>query len=150
MNNDDNQEKAQREESLAGGPVSAGASNTEVSGNDDSSTDFDEGNASTKQGKSADYDKLVQSNASGTTLGSDMVTGQGPGSPGGGSLPTESPDDSTRGGMNTSSDTVSGGSSSAGGVTGQGKDVDRGSSADTDLDATSNTEDEETHQSTDA
>ncbi len=148
MDNDDIQEKAQREESLAGGPVSAGASNTEVSGNDDSATDFDE--SSTKGGKSADYDKLIQSNASGTTLGSNMATGQGPGSPGGGSLPTESPDDSTRGGINTSSDTVSGGSSSAGGIAGQGNDVDRGSSADTDLDATTNTEDEETHQSTNA
>ncbi len=76
-----------------------------------------------------------------------MATGQGPGTPGGGALPTENANDSTRGGINTSSSTVSAGSSSAGRVAGEGANPDRGSMSDAGMNSTSNTHDEITHNS---
>lgn len=147
MTNTDNQDQARREEMIAGGPVSAGASNIRAPVNGEQSVPSNTENTSLTQGGTADYNKLIQSNASGTTLGSGMATGQGPGTPGGGALPTESADDSTRGGMNTSSSTVSAGSSSAGRVLGEGANPDRGSMSDTSMNATTNTHDEITHKS---
>ncbi len=63
MTNTDTQDQARREESLAGGPVSAGASNTSASMNGEPSASSTIGNTSSTQGGTADYNKLIQSGA---------------------------------------------------------------------------------------
>jgi len=150
MANEDNQDQARREEMIAGGPVSAGASNTSTPVNEKQSASSNTENTSSTQGGTSDYNKLVQTNASGTTLGSGMATGQGAGTVGGGALPEENANNRTRGGMNTSNSTVSAGSSSAGRVLGEGANPGRGSMQDTNVDSTTNTHDEMTQNSTEA
>jgi hypothetical protein len=121
--------------------VSAGASNKDAE-------KFNQNNShittnSQGQNTSTSYDKLIGSEASGTTQGSGMANDQTVSSPAGGALPNGSigGSDSPRGGINTSNSTVSGASSSAGAVAGMGSHHDRGAMTDTGADATTNTED---------
>ena len=136
MNTDQNANS--RETSIAGGPVSAGASNSELD-------EFNKNNApiTTNKQSTADYDKLIGSAASGTTQGSGMANDQTVTSPGGSSLPNGSNtgSDSPRGGRNTSNSTVGAGNSSPGAVASIGSHTDRGAMTDTGADATTNTAD---------
>ena len=138
MNTDQNQYK--REDEMANGPVSAGASNKDAK-------KFNENNqqlTGDKRSDSGNYNKMDQNEASGPMQGTGMANDQIIATPGGGTLPTKNSSggsDTSRGGRNTSNSTVSGGSSSAGAVAGLGEHRDRGAMTDVEDDATSNTAD---------
>ena len=136
---EEQEQQCYREETMmAGGPVSRGASNKEAPYEDKIKVN--------KQSQQKDqppvYNKLLHAEASGPVAGTGMANDRRMGTPGGGTLPTEEATDSTRGGINTSNDTVSAGNSSAGRVTGQGLPTDRGSVTDPNLDATTDTIDQ--------
>ena len=134
MNTDQN--KYVQEDEMANGPVSAGASNKDAPMyNNNQKTHTGDQNES--------YNKMIGNEASGPMQGTGMANDQVVGSPGGGTLPSSKSDasDAPRGGRNTSSSTVSGGSSSAGAVAGLGEHRDRGAMTDVEDDATSNTAD---------
>lgn len=133
--NSDSQEQARQETMMAGGPVSAGASNKSAPMNENSSQD-------TQGDNDKSYEKLDRSDVSTPSQGSGMATGQSIGSPGGGTLP--SPTDpqaggSSRGGVASSDSTVSAGGSAAGRITGGGLNTDRGSNTTTGMDMTTDT-----------
>ncbi len=142
MANNPNQDQYSEENEMAGEPVSRGASNKSAPMNDESpgTSRVD----SDKDRQKEPYNKLIRSKPSTTTQGDGMATNQNVGSPGGGSLPSGGPMGSGNppGGMNTSNSTAGAGGSSAGAVAGAGSYTDRGKMADTDMDATTNTEDE--------
>jgi hypothetical protein len=136
------QERYRQEDLMADGPVSRGASNKEAPMyTDDQTADT----AKTKKGTHEDrpdYNKMIQSDTSGPREGSGMPTDQSLATPGGGTLPTAANSGTPRGGMNTSSDTVSGGGTSVGSIVGAGSHRERGASPITEMDATRNTADE--------
>jgi hypothetical protein len=137
------QQRYRQEDMMANGPVSRGASNKDAPMYTDEQTKASEGNETpSNQSKQPDYNKMEQSEASGPMEGTGMGTDQKLATPGGGTLPTAVNSGTPRGGMNTSSDTVSGGGTSPGSVVGGGLHRDRGSSPITDMDATRNVEDE--------
>jgi hypothetical protein len=139
-----NQEQRYRQEDLmANGPVSRGASNEDAPMyTDEQTVNAARSNKGTQQKDQPDYNKMVQSDTSGPMEGSGMPTDQSLATPGGGTLPTAANSGTPRGGMNTSSDTVSGGGTTAGSIAGGGSHRERGSSPITDIDATRNTADE--------
>jgi hypothetical protein len=137
------QDQYREEDSMAAGPVSRGASNKSAPMNTNSPTSSTT-DSDTQDQQNAPYDKMIRSKPSTTTQGDGMATNQNVGSPGGGSLPSGGPmgTGNPPGGMNTSNSTPSTGGSSGGAVAGHGSFTDRGKMKDTDMDATTNTEDE--------
>lgn len=133
------QQRYREELMMAGGPVSRGASNKDLPTSKDQIA-LDKEQEQTDQPPV--YNKLIHTEASGPVAGTGMANDQRIGTPGGGTLPTEEANNSTRGGINISDDTVSAGNSSAGAVSGQGLPTDRGSITDPELDATTNTIDQ--------
>ncbi len=98
------QDRERTEEDLAGGPVSRGASNQSVSSNQAVDP------TSTSSGDNAEqYNRLINRDPSGTERGGSATSNRDLGSVGGGSIPGGNAYD----GMNTSSSTAEGGSSSA-------------------------------------
>lgn len=135
MNTDQNQYA--QEDEMANGPVSAGASNKDA-------PMYDNNQKSNTGDQSQSYDKMIQNEASGPMQGTGMANDQVVGSPAGATLPSDKSSggsDSPRGGRNTSNSTVSGSSSSAGGVVGLGSHRDRGAMTNPQADATTNTAD---------
>jgi hypothetical protein len=139
-----NQEQRYRQEDLmANGPVSSGASNKDAPMyTDEQTANAAQNTKGTQQKDQPDYNKMVQSDTSGPMEGSGMPTDQSLATPGGGTLPTAANSGTPRGGMNTSSDTVSGGGTTTGSIVGGGSHRERGSSPITEMDATRNTADE--------
>lgn len=138
MENDtqsDKQDQYRQEDMMAGGPVSAGASNKSAPMNENSSQ-----NAQGDNDKS--YEKLERSDVSTPPQGSGTATGGSIGSPGKGTLPNSTDPEasgSSRGGIATSDSTVSAGGSAAGRITGAGLNRDRGSNTTTGMDMTTDT-----------
>jgi len=137
------QDQYREENSMADGPVSRGASNKSAPMNTNSPKSSNTDN-DTQDRQKAPYDKMIRSKPSTTTQGEGMAINQTPGSPGGGTLPSGGPmgTGNPPGGRNTSNSTPGAGGSSGGAVAGHGSHRDRGKMADTDMDATTNTEDE--------
>ena len=140
------QERYRQENEMAGGPVSRGASNKDAPMNQknrrSSSTPRDKGKP-----QSADYNKLIGQNTSGTSKGSGTQTGHDPGTVGGGTIPNPGRGTGeSRGGMGISNSTVASGGTSAGAVIGEGSTRDRGSMPNREADASTNNATELTHE----
>ena len=128
---------------MASGPVSSGASNQDAPMYTDEQTANAEKNKKPAQQKEQpDYNKMIQSDTSGPMEGTGMPTDQKPATPGGATLPTAANTGTPRGGINTSSDTVSGSGTSAGSIVDAGSHRERGASPMTEMDTTRNIEDE--------
>lgn len=147
MAEQDNQERYREEDLMAGGPVSRGASNKSAPMYTDEQPTGKTDDERPAEQKQPEYNKMLRTQTSGTEEGSGMATDRKVGTPGGGTLPTESETGSSTGGMNTSNSTAGSGGSSGGAVTGRGEPRDRGAVADTDLDQTTDTEDQLNRQS---
>src|SRR5438105_2887999 len=92
-------------------------------------------NASEEQKTDHEYDKAIQKQPGGTSVGSGMATDRDLGTVGGGTVPSGGITGSGNppGGMSTSSDTVVGGGVTPGGTIGTGATTDRGQMKDTDI-----------------
>lgn len=120
---------------MAGGPVSAGASNK--------SAPMNSGSSQSSQGdQDKHYEKLERSDVSTPSQGSGMATDRSTGSPGGGTLPNPTDPEAggtSHGGVLSSDSTVSAGGTAAGRITGGGLNTDRGSNTTTGMDMTTDT-----------
>lgn len=140
MENDSNseeqeQEQYRQEDMMAGGPVSAGASN-------ESAPMYGGSNHGTQGDENKQYNKLDRSDVSTPSQGGGMATTSSIGSPGGGTLPSSTNaqvGESSRGGVLSSDSTVSAGGSAAGRITGGGLNTDRGANTTTGMDMTTDT-----------
>src|SRR5436305_10769185 len=130
------QQRYRQEDLMANGPVSRGASNQDAPMYTDEQTANAAKNKKGTQQDQPDYNKMMQSDTSGPMEGSGMPTDQKLATPGGGTLSTAANSGTSHGGMNTSSDTVSGGGTTAGSIVGTGSHRARGASPITDMDAT--------------
>ena len=95
-----------------------------------------QGNTSEDQKTDHEYDKVIQKQPGGTSVGSGMATNRDLGTVGGGTIPTGGGvmgSGNSPGGMSTSSDTVVGGGVPGGGRIGAGAPTDRGRVTDTDI-----------------
>jgi len=133
------QERARQEASMAGGPVSRGASNKSAPMNKEQSDKQPTEQAERANPNNPDYNKLIPQSPTGTTEGDSMSSKRDLGTVGGGTIPGSG---TPRGGMNTSNSTVGGGGTSAGGTAGAGSTTDRGNMTNTDTRTSTNQEQE--------
>lgn len=133
--NENRQGLAREEEEMAGGPVSAGASNKSAPMNSGSGSSNQQGS------DSGNYNKLLHSDVSSPNQGSGMGNDQTVSSPAGGTLPSSNDAETgtSRGGVATSDNTVSAGGSSTGRLAGAGLTSDRGTPTVTGMDTSTNT-----------
>src|SRR5579883_28299 len=117
-----NQERGRQEEQMAGGPVSAGASNKNMPSQQD-----EQASESTSRQSKQDYEALVKESPNSATQGQGMATDRNMGTVGGGNISASSGSGTTRGGMSSSNSTVENGGSSSDGNVGAGAPADRGS-----------------------
>ncbi|MBV9257361.1 MAG: hypothetical protein JO215_05030 [Ktedonobacteraceae bacterium] len=113
------QEKGRQEEQMAGGPVSAGASNKNAPSQQPT--------ADTSKQSNQDYEALVKESPNSTTQGKSMTTDRDMGTVGGGNIPGSSGSGASQEGVSTSTSTVESGGGSSGGTVGAGAPADRGS-----------------------
>jgi hypothetical protein len=142
MTDQSDEKRYEQEDLMANGPVSRGASNKSAPMNKNNPGPSTTKNRSKNQKQSKDYNKMIQTERSGSQVGSGMGTDQTSGTPGGGTLPTERESGSSTGGILTTNSTVGAGGSSGGTVAGAGSTRDRGKATNTDLNQTTNTAEE--------
>jgi hypothetical protein len=136
MANTDDQQKAQQENEMANGPVSAGASNQDAPTSGRPSSQGDNG------GQQGDYNKLLHTQNSGVTTGSGASQDMSAAAPSESTLPADRSSGSNTGGVNTSNSTVSAGGSSGGSIAGGNETIDRGSEQSINLNQNPNTQDQ--------